>query len=452
MRRTPFADAMAGPFRSVQRRMLLTAFAESFVTTLVERGVYFYTCHTLGFGDRANLLLALAFGLVYAAMAAVSHRLVGWCGEKPLLVFAIAAQFGITILMAAMPTSTTVVAGTAILGGLYGLKWPVIESYMLAGDTPSRAVHSVGRFSMAWSMAVPLALVAAGPLIHAGPAWLFVAAVAAGLPSVVAIGGLPTRPGHLPHDHPEHIPAETVVRWQRLLIASRVLMFAGYAQLWVLAALLPGIYAKLGCAVALAAGLSGVLDLMRWQAFYIFGRWTRWHDRRWPVAAIVIGQPLGFALAYFSGTLAWVLVGELLFGLSAGLAYYAALYYAMTIQRGAVKAGGGHEGLIGLGFAAGPGLALLGSALGWGSAGAVSALALLVVACAAGALVVAAKTPPEKSNRGFRKALRRRASGADEESRLSLSSKCRRPREICGWVFYILRFVGIGAGSTLSGT
>lgn len=103
-----------------------------------------------------------------------------------------------------------------------------------------------------------------------------------------------------------------------------------------------------------------------------------------PLAAIVIGQPLGFALAYYGGSLAWVLAGELLFGLASGLAYYAALYYAMALQRGAVEAGGGHEGLIGLGFAAGPGLALLGGALGWGAAGAVPALAVLVVACAAG--------------------------------------------------------------------
>lgn len=380
------SDAADMSFRGIQQRMLLTAFAESFLTTLVERGIYFYTCHTLGFRDRANLLLALAFGLIYAATAAVSHRLAAWRGEKPMLVFVLGVQFGVTILMAAVPTTATVVAGTIALGGIYGLKWPLIESYMLAGDTPSQAVRTVGRFSMAWSSAVPLGLVAAGPLIHAGPAWLFVAAVLSGIPTVAAVWRLPARPRHLPHDHPEHIPSVTVARWQRLLIATRVLMFAGYAQLWVLAALLPGIYTKLGYAVALAAGLSGALDLSRWLAFWLFGKWTHWHDRRWPVVAVVIGQPAGFALAYFGGTLAWVLAGELLFGLAAGLTYYAALYYAMTIQRGAVKAGGGHEGLIGLGFAAGPGITVLGGALGWGAAGAVSALTVLVVACAVGAL------------------------------------------------------------------
>ena len=177
-------------FRDVQRRILLIAFVESFVTTLVERGIYFYTCHALGFDDRANLRLALVFGLVYAAVAAVSHRLAGYCGEQRLLAVAIGAQFGVALLMAAASTPATVVAGTIALGGLYGLKWPVIESYMLAGDTPAQAVRSVGRFSMAWSIAVPLGLAAAGPLIDAGRAWLFVAAVLSGLPTVLAMRGL----------------------------------------------------------------------------------------------------------------------------------------------------------------------------------------------------------------------------------------------------------------------
>jgi hypothetical protein len=373
--------------------MLLIAFFESLVTTLVQRGVYFYTCHTLHFSDRANLLLAMLFGLVYAAAATASHRLAARCGEKSLFLSVLGAQFGVTILVAAVPAAVPVVAGTVVLGALYGLKWPLIESYMLAGDTPSQGVVSVSRFSMAWAIAVPLGLLAAGPLIQAGPAWLFAAAVLCGLPTVAAAWRLPTRPVHLPHDHPEHLPPLMVARWQQLLVASRLLMFAGYAQLWVLAALLPGIYTRLGYAVSLAAGLSGVMDLTRGTSFWVFGRWTRWHNRRWPVATVIVGQAAGFALACFGGTLAWVLAGELLFGLASGLIYYAALYYAMTIQRGEIKGGGGHEGLIGLGFAAGPGLAVLGGTLGWGAAGAVPTVAVLVVACSVGALVVTARVP-----------------------------------------------------------
>ncbi|MEI7901808.1 MAG: hypothetical protein WCK89_16260 [bacterium] len=366
---------------STQRHALQLTFVESFVTILIERGVYFYTCHTLGFSDRDNLLLALAFGLVYAATAVVSHWCTKWWGERNLLWLTLFSQLVVTLAMAALPSAGVVVAGTILLGGLYGLKWPVLESYMLAGDTPSRAVSTVGRFSMSWSIAIPLALAAAGPLIGAGRIWLFLAAVAAGLPSFFVVWHLPPRPLHLPHDHPEHLPPPTAARWRRLLVASRVLMFTGYAQLWVLAALLPGIYVHLSLPVSFAAGLSGMVDLMRFAAFTLFGIWIGWHDRRWPVAAVLIGQPLGFALVCLGGSLAWVLLGELIFGLSLGLTYYAALYYAMTLKRGAVEAGGGHEGLVGLGFAVGPGLVLLGKTLGF--AGNLPGMAVLVTVCSA---------------------------------------------------------------------
>jgi hypothetical protein len=46
-----------------------------------------------------------------------------------------------------------------------------------------------------------------------------------------------------------------------------------------------------------------------------------------------------------------------------GLAYYAALYYALVLENAAVNAGGAHEGLIGLGFATGPAAGLIGEGL-----------------------------------------------------------------------------------------
>ena len=59
----------------------------------------------------------------------------------------------------------------------------------------------------------------------------------------------------------------------------------------------------------------------------------------------------GLPLALTS--LSVVLLGELCFGLGAGMVYYAALYYAMVVKRASVHAGGGHEGLIGSGFVIG---------------------------------------------------------------------------------------------------
>ena len=48
-----------------------------------------------------------------------------------------------------------------------------------------------------------------------------------------------------------------------------------------------------------------------------------------------------------------MVAGELLFGWAVGEVYFAALYYAMVVQNASVEAGGGHERIIGLGFALG---------------------------------------------------------------------------------------------------
>ena len=46
-------------------RLLLIAFLASFTAILVERGIYFYTDHRLGFTPSQNLWLALGVGVTY---------------------------------------------------------------------------------------------------------------------------------------------------------------------------------------------------------------------------------------------------------------------------------------------------------------------------------------------------------------------------------------------------
>jgi hypothetical protein len=45
------------------------------------------------------------------------------------------------------------------------------------------------------------------------------------------------------------------------------------------------------------------------------------------------------------------------------MSYYLSLYYALVVENASVDAGGGHEQMIGLGFAIGPVLGLAGIAL-----------------------------------------------------------------------------------------
>ncbi len=388
---------------SLLARLLLVTLVESFATILVERGVYFFAHERLGFSDRLNLALAVAFGLAYLAGALSSHRLSVRLGERRVVLGAVLAQAAVHAVLAVCPTAIVVFAGSTVLGWLNGAKWPILESYVSAGRTPRQAASAVGRFSIAWAVAVPPSLAVVGPLIALHRGSLFMLAAALNVLALALLWPVPGRPVHLPHDHPERPSPDAAVRLRAMLGFSRWAMFASYASLWVLAALMPGIFSGgaargFGLSVAAASGLSGVVDVMRLAAFVLLQRTERWHFRWWPLAACLLGLPAGFVLVLLGPNLAAVLAGEALFGLSAGLIYYAALYYAMVVQNASVDAGGAHEGLIGLGFAAGPVAGLAGSWLapwlGGPPRGVLLGVGAIFLACGLAALRRALPRPP----------------------------------------------------------
>lgn len=370
-------------------RILLVSFIESFATILVERAAYFFTHRQLQFSDALNLWLAAAFGVAYIAGALASHRLSLRAGEKRLLLAVVAGQMLVHLGMGSYPSAPAIFVGCAALGLLNGLKWPILESYVAAGYGPDQAAAAIGRFNISWALAVPLSLAVAGPVIEAWGSGLFF--LAAGLNAVAVLLILPVapRPPYLPHDHPHRPPSHVLDRYGRMLIASRWLMLLSYSSLWILAALMPHIFAGLGVGVALAAGLSGLVDVCRLTGFVVLGRAGGWYDRRWPLAAAMAALPVSFALVLWGPSLAAVLAGEVGFGLAAGTIYYSHLYYSMVIKNASVDAGGVHEGLIGLGFTVGPLLALAGGLLSShvGEAAAISIGVLpLFLLCSAAAV------------------------------------------------------------------
>ena len=114
------------------------------------------------------------------------------------------------------------------------------------------------------------------------------------------------------------------------------------AYLWLLAAVLPGIFEDLGFQPTWATPLASLIDGGRLAAFIVMYRLPWWHGRVSPLVAVVFALPVGFFTILFGGGLPAVLVGELVVGLAAGVTYFAALYYAMVVENAAVEAGGGH--------------------------------------------------------------------------------------------------------------
>ncbi|WP_432797139.1 MFS transporter [Poriferisphaera sp. WC338] len=349
--------------KAMQRRnrLLIITFIESFATILLERGVYFYTKDILHFSELQNLLIALMFGILYIIGALNSHKIATRWTEKRVLLASITGLTIIAAILSLIALPLLFVISFAIIGILTGIKWPIIESYIHAGLTPTSTLRATGRFSISWALAVPLSLAASGLLIGSPYAQsIFIAALICHIASLFLCRPLIRHPIHLPHDHPEQADPHRLARYTKLLLASRWSMLSSYTLLFLLAPLMPSIFADLGFDVQYAAAYSGFLDVTRLLAFFILGAWVGWHGKVFPILLAIIALPCGFIMILLGNHVTWVIVGELLFGVSAGLTYYSSLYYAMVVKNASVDAGGAHEGLIGAGFAIGPLIGILG--------------------------------------------------------------------------------------------
>jgi hypothetical protein len=344
--------------------LLVFASIGSFATVLVQRGVYFYTRDVLGFGESGNLLLALGMGVAYVIGALSSHRVAKRFGERRAVLGALIGQIGILLSVWHRPQGSLLPGGSLVFSGLNGMMWPIVESYISGGLTPLGASRAIGKFNIAWSVPVPLAVWSSGPIIQHSAAGLFLCAAGGLALALTLVLRLRAVPEHLAADHPERAGPDRL-RWLgALMISSRSSMVTGYAMLFVLSPLLPVLLSRLGYTVVAQTALAGCLDAGRAITFVLMQRTQTWHGRRSILALTAILLPTGFLLALSAGRGDMIALGLVVYGASHGVSYYASLYYAMVIGDGAVKSAGTHEGLIGSGFVLGPSAALVGRELG----------------------------------------------------------------------------------------
>lgn len=352
--------------------LLLAVFLLSMATASAEHAVFFFTKEALGFGVMANLLLALVFGATYLAGAHRSHAIAEWAvrrmpdvgNERSVLLLILAAQVAIGGLLAWSPTPVMFWALWPVLGLVSGVQWPIVESYVVAGRPPRAAAKAISRFNTTWAIAVVLAVGVSGLLI----AWWEPALFAlCGLLNLVGIVVLlitfPKRAQHLQADHPERIPPEVVRSYRPLIASSRWSMLSSYTLMFVLGPYLPEVFDALGYSVVMATLLAGVLYALRAVSFAWMGMWTGWHGKRLPLALGAVALPAGALLILLPSSIVPVLVGEVVFGFTAGVIYTASLYYGMIEKNASVEAGGDHEAVIGVGFCLGPLLGMAGHKL-----------------------------------------------------------------------------------------
>lgn len=340
-------------------RLLILSFVEGLASVCTQRGLFFFTYRHLGFHESANLWLSLSFGVPYVLGAIGSHGVARRFSEKRLLQAVFVLQMivhgGLALGRSWIPALFFM---TALLGLLNGVKWPVIESYLSAGQDIPSASRSIARFNVAWASAVPLGMVYTGWANATWPPALFWGPVATGPLVLCLLRGFPGTPAHLNPSDPERPDANTLAVLQPMLTAARQLLFLSYICLWILGALLPNILGSLKVSDGLAPIVSTLLDASRLAAFVFLGLFRNWMVRPGFLGILAGMLAVGFFVTVLGNGVGTVLVGETMFGTAAGGIYYAALCFGMIVHNASVAAGGTHEALIGSGLILGPVLGL----------------------------------------------------------------------------------------------
>jgi hypothetical protein len=356
------------------------AFIFSLATILLQRGVFFYAQYELKMGDFQNLLLALAIGVTYISGAQLSHKFWEKAGAKKTMFILLSLQMLIPLAGFLFPTIAIVSTVAIVYSFFNGMTWPVAESYASAGLDEKAASKSIGIYNLCWSAAVPLSVCISGTIISDFKSGFFLLSSLLVLISFFLVFMLPSV---IPHHEKSaakigdngavSIPYEEM---KGMLISSRWSMGFSYALMQILASLLPGKFQAEGIGVAKASILAGFIDASRFLAFLLMAGTAWWHGRKIPLSLVSVFLSAGFCICMFGSGIALIAAGEIVYGISAGFAYYSALYYAMVLSKASVGAGGSHESVIGGGFTAGPLLALGGKQM-----------ALLLGVSAAGGLI-----------------------------------------------------------------
>jgi len=363
--------------------LLVLSFLATFRTAVLWNGLAFIAKEGYGFGEGWNLILAIWNGVVYAAVAFPAGRILRRLDRliRPRTVVAAVFLLQVAIcplvLLGSSGWVLFVVAGA--MSALAAFFWPVIEAYVAAGRGPHEMRHAIGWWNAIWMTALGIALVAIAPFLAAGHASWAIGALAPInlLCLAVLLLGVPASP-------PSHAQA-TVERtapaaYRDLLASHRAMLPLAYALIGVLSPLMPYILDRLDAPLAWQTPLTATWMFARVAGITAL-RFSPWWHGRWATA--VVGAVLligGVTAVVLATSIPGVVAALVVFGLGQAVVYYAALYYVMRVGEADVDAASTHEGLIGVGYAAGPAAAAIGVVLGGGTAIVTATMLLPAVA------------------------------------------------------------------------
>ena len=346
-------------------------FLASIGTGVIWNGVPFIAKHEFGFPESRTLQLYVLIGVIYIAGAlaagSVVRRAERRLSARSLLAMILVLQALVCILPLAFnaqrdPAGWSLWFVAAATSALSSFLWPIVESYITSGRHGRAMRSAIGWWNVIWTSAVAIGVIGMAPLLEQGNPRL--AIVGLGALNIVALASLRWfRPWPGAHDESMSQAAITP-EYPHLLRAARVLLPLSYLLVGSLSPLMPYLLARVQVGLGWETPATATWMLVRVGAIALMWQLAFWHGRWGTLLLGALAMTGGFAAVVLAASLTWMIAGLAVFGAGMAIIYYAALYYAMSVGRGAVDAGGTHEALIGVGYAIGPLASLIGAEVG----------------------------------------------------------------------------------------
>jgi MFS family permease len=340
--------------------------SNSLATTYFFYYLYFYTQDKFGFSQLQNFVLAALLGAVYGVFAFYAGRFAQRAG------YFAALRLGLAIMVAALCLGShaqlwaaLVLIFVANIGMCF--TWPSLESLMSEGESRARLLSLVGIYNFTWAVTGGLAYATGGAMqTHWGPRSMFY--VPAGLLFLEMIFAywLEKQVNNQPpaaRDNPPPPSAPAAQRRASPVPPRAFLKMAwlanplAYLAINTIVATIPTLARNFHLSKTLAVVVCSVWFFSRAGSFILLWLWPGWHYR-FRFLAGAFGAMIVCFGAMLLATRLWVLViAQAVLGFSFALMYYSSLFYSMDVGETKGEHSGIHEGVIGFGNCAGPGIA-----------------------------------------------------------------------------------------------
>lgn len=364
--------------------LLVLTFLASAATAVMWNGLGFVAKEGYAFPEWKTSLLFALNGCIYAATAfgtgPVLRRLGGRVTPRATLLAVLLIQTASAPLVAFFDGSWAIWVVSLLFSVTSALLWSLVESFMSAGRHGRSMRTTIGWWNLTWMTSNALALAAMAPFMSSAEHSRWAVAVLGPLCLVGALMLLRFPAAPAPHvEETGETGPPTGAGYGPLLRTSRIMLPMSYVLIGALGPIMPYRLAELEIPLTWVTPLTATWLIARVGCVLLMSRLHFWHGR-WGALATAGGvMLLGFGLITLAPTILAVTAGLALVGIGQGLTYYAAIYYALSVGRAEIDAAGTHEGLIGVGYAAGPAAALVGLQLGGGTSVAWVVMVLVVL-------------------------------------------------------------------------